>query len=262
MESNGMIQHLRKLCGVAALFGFLGCFAGLEGRAQSASPEALFEQANRAYEQGKFAEAIQTYSLLVQSGRTSPAIYFNLGNACFKAGRIGDALGHYLIAERLAPRDPDLQANIRFVRSAFYGNAPPERRLPGRWLGRLSLNEWTVLFAVGLWAFFGLLSLRLLRPNFRQVSRAWLRVVLFSLLVFGAGVVSSCLDRFSVQQAVVNHRDVILRHGPVTESPSLQTMADGQELRVLDTKNDWLQVSGASRGTGWVRQQDVWLLPR
>src|SRR5438132_12459707 len=52
----------------------------------AASPNAEFEQANKLYEQGKFKEAAAAYQSLIDRGAESPTIYYNLGNAWYKAG--------------------------------------------------------------------------------------------------------------------------------------------------------------------------------
>ena len=48
-----------------------------------------FDAANKLYEQGKFMEAAAGYQRLLESGRRSVVLYFNLGNARFKAGQVG-----------------------------------------------------------------------------------------------------------------------------------------------------------------------------
>ena len=69
----------------------------------------------------------------------------NLGNAWLKAGQIGRAVRAYRQAEALAPRDPDIRANLQIARNQAGDNNPA---LPGnrwtRWIGRLTLNEWTM----------------------------------------------------------------------------------------------------------------------
>jgi len=61
---------------------------------------------------------------------------------------------------------------------------------------------------------------------------------------------------------VVSVREAQLRHGPLEESASFQTLTDGQELLALDQNEGWIQVSGASRGVGWVKRDQVLLLGR
>ena len=61
-----------------------------------------FDQANRLYEQGKYAEAASAYENLLHADSNSPALYFNLGNARFKAGQSGRAIAAYRQAEAKA----------------------------------------------------------------------------------------------------------------------------------------------------------------
>src|SRR5262249_6562621 len=74
-------------------------------RAQNST--AAFESANKLYYENKFPEAAAAYEKLLRPGTASAALYFNLGNAWFKAGQIGRALAAYRQAEQLSPRDPD-----------------------------------------------------------------------------------------------------------------------------------------------------------
>src|SRR5688500_8636546 len=83
---------------------------------------ADFESANRLYEKGDYAGAAAGYQSVVQSGKASAEVYFNLGNAHFKNGQIGKAIASYRRAQELTPRDPDIRANLNFARGAVPGN--------------------------------------------------------------------------------------------------------------------------------------------
>ena len=68
------------------------------------APSDLFIQANRLYEEGKFAQSAAGYEKIIQAGSVSSALYFNLGNAWLKAGQFGKAILSYRQAEAIAPR--------------------------------------------------------------------------------------------------------------------------------------------------------------
>lgn len=221
---------------------------------------AQFEAANRLYEQGRFGEAVTAYQALLDQGHVSPAIEFNLGNAAFKAGQLGQAIFHYRQAERLAPRDPDIRANLGLARDAVPGTAtltPPAYR---RWLARLSLDEWTLLAAAATWLWLSLLALGQLRPQSRPALRGCTGAAGILAGLVGLGLGLTWRDVAQTTWAIVTQPDATLRHGPLDESPSLQSLHDGQELLVVDRKEPWLQVTGAARGSGWIRQDHVHLL--
>jgi tetratricopeptide (TPR) repeat protein len=227
--------------------------------AQAALPAAAFDQANRLYEEGRFAEAVSAYEKLAQSGQVSAALYFNLGNAYFKSGQIGRAIAAYREAQQITPRDPDLRANLQFARN----QTPSPTISPSRWqrwLGRLTLNEWTVLAAGAVWLWLLLLAILQWRP----VLRPTLRGYAFSLAVLVAllclCVVAALRETRFIRTAIVVAREATVRYGPLAESPTAFTVHDGAELRVLDQKDEWLQVSAGPGRIGWLRRDQI-LLP-
>jgi len=218
---------------------------------RAAVSAAAFESANKLYEEGKFTDAASAYAKLAQSGETSAALYFNLGNAFFKSGQIGRAVAAYRTAEQITPRDPDLRANLQFARNQVQGPTLSPGRWQ-RWLGRLTLNEWTVLAAIAVWLWLLLLAAR----QWRSALKPALRSYVLSLAVL-AGLLCACVaatlreTRFT-RTAIVITPDAVVRYGPLAESPTAFTVHDGAELRVLDQKDEWLQVSAGPRRVGWL----------
>ncbi len=80
-----------------------------------------FDAANKLYEEGKYADAANAYDKLLTNGTVSEAIYFNRGNAWFKAGQVGRAIASYRQARLLAPRDSALRANLQLGEDAARG---------------------------------------------------------------------------------------------------------------------------------------------
>lgn len=238
---------------------FLCCLVGRLNAAPSHDPVAAFEQANKLYEQGRFTEAATAYERLVERGSVSPALYFNLGNALFKAGQTGRAIVNYRLAERLSPRDPDIRANLQFARNSV--GAAPRKSPPWlRWFTRVTLNEWTMLAAGAVWLWLLLLTLGQRSAALKKPLRGYTAT---------AGVVSiflaACLgfavhERWGEATAIVVAPHAVIRYGPLDESQDFYTVKDGTELTVLDRKDDWLQVTDSSARTGWLRREQVILL--
>ena len=223
-------------------------------------PGAAFDAANRLYEEGKFEEAAAAFEHLLQGGEVTPALFFNWGNALFKAGRIGRAVAAYRQAEDLAPRDPDVRANLRFARNQVQG--PTLRAGLREYLLRtLSLTEWSWLTVAGFWSWLGLLVMRQVRPAARRTLRNWVFLAALLTLVFAAGLGLNLHARLAEKSAIVIVSDATVRNGPFEESPVAFTARDGAELRVLDQKEGWLQVTGGPRRLGWLPRAQVIVLP-
>jgi len=219
-----------------------------------------FDAANRLYEQSKFAEAAAAYENLLKPGAAATAVYFNLGNAYFKSGQVGRAISAYRQAELLTPRDPDVRANLQFARNQVQGpTLAPGRRQS--WLGRLSLNEWTLLATAAVWLWFALLILRLWRPGLKPALGSYLALTGSAAVMLGIGCAVVYYDSRLTRIAIVVSSEAVVRQGPLEESTPAFTAHDGAELRVLDRKDDWLQVSPDPGHSGWVRRNQLQLLP-
>ncbi|HET7624172.1 MAG TPA: tetratricopeptide repeat protein [Verrucomicrobiae bacterium] len=232
------------------LIAFSVCVSAL-----GADASAEFDAANKLFEQGKFKDAASAYEKMLASGAQSPALYFNLGNARFKAGEVGRAVAAYRRALQIAPRDPDVRANLEFIRNQVQSPTLP----PGpwqSWFEKLTLNEWTVLTFAAFWVFLILLILMQLRPALRKPLRifAVLSAVTTVLLACCLGAVISMR---STKIAIVTVDNVSVRNSPFEESQSAFTAHDGAELRVLDSKNGWLQVSAGNRRIGWLKREQT-----
>ena len=84
--------------------------------------EERFFKANQLYKEGRFEDAAKDFSELIQSGRGNGHLYYNLGNAFFRQGRIGHAILNYERAHVLIPRDADLNFNLRYARNQVRDN--------------------------------------------------------------------------------------------------------------------------------------------
>ncbi|MGO8698240.1 MAG: BatD family protein [Limisphaerales bacterium] len=258
MPETGSSHAKKILQGVGCLLLLFGAAAG--ARAEDVS--ARFLQANKLYEEGKFSQAAAAYEGLLRGGHISPAVYFNAGDAWLKAGQMGRAIYDFRRAEELAPRDPDIRANLQIARDhAGAGNAA----LPGtrwtRWVGRLTLNEWTVCASVSVALFFLLLTGRQISSAFVKATGGWPLVLGAVSVWLLACLGSSANQHLWEKSSIVLVSEAVVRRGPMEESQSAFTAHDGAELMVLSQDGDWLQVSDAARRIGWVPQKDVALIP-
>lgn len=220
---------------------------------------AAFDAANRLYAEGKFTEAATAYHDLAASNGISPALLFNLGNAHFKSGRMGASIVAYREAAHLAPRDPDVRANLKFARAQVQG--PTLRSSAWQdWLSTLSLREGTWLAAAALWVTLALLTLRQLRPAWRPALQNWTWLAAGLTLIFGALLALRLQSHLSKQIAIITSSDATVRNSPFDESPAAFTANDGAEFVVLDRKRDWLQVSDGAHRIGWLKSTNATLV--
>jgi tetratricopeptide (TPR) repeat protein len=223
--------------------------------------ESTFAEANRLYELERFPEAIESYSALLEQGVRSPALHFNLGNALFRSDQIGQAILHFRLAQHLAPRDPDIRANLQFARQHTNLPEPGSTSLWHRILLHLTLDEWTILTTITAWSWLALLALSQLKTHLRPALRPWiLALALTSLLSIIPLTTAWHLQHRPVAVVVVPHTSV--RFGPFAESQEHFTAPDGAELHILDQLNHWLQVRDSQGRLGWLTENHIARLPQ
>jgi tetratricopeptide (TPR) repeat protein len=221
---------------------------------------ADFSAANKFYAEGKFADAANAYEKILTSDATSPNLLLNYGNAEFKSGNLGKAIAAFHRAELLAPRDSEIRANLAFVRNQVQGVTVRESFWQN-WLGKLSLNEWTVFATIAFWLTFVLLGAKQLRPLLapRLKSAIWIfaALTIFSGTILGV----QAANHFSKQTAVVISAQATGRSGPFDDAQSAFTARDGAEFSVLDQRDGWVQVANGAGKIGWLPAKQVEILP-
>ena len=235
------------------------CAVGLGASPALRADAALdaFNQANRLYETGDFKSAAETYEKLLESGRCSDAIEFNLGNALFKSGQVGRAIYHYQRAAWLAPRDPDVRANLTFARRSVDPAYQSRDGWLSRGLHRASLNEWAMIAAVMWWLWLAQLAAGEWKPDLKRALRGYR-----TLAGLCAAVVSICLgwmayERLHPGVAIVVVPETSVHYGPLEESREHYKVRDGAELTILGRKDDWLQVEDTAQRIGWLPKAEV-----
>jgi len=219
-----------------------------------------FDAANKLYDEGKFPDAATAYEKLIMSGKASSTIYFNLGNALFKSGQLGRAIASYRMAEQLSPRDPDIRANLRFARNQVQAPTMATNPLQSS-LRRLTLNEWTILTAAAFWILFLLLAAGQLRPEARRLLRPYALLSLIVGLLLAAGLTYSFYYQRMVRIVIVTVPDALVRQRPLDTAPNAFPVHDGAEMRLLERRENWLQVSPDPSRIGWITQDNALIYP-
>jgi len=218
-----------------------------------------FETANRLYEQSKFKDAADAYQKLVDRKIESPTIYFNLGNAWYKAGQNGRAIAAYLQAERLAPRDPYVRFNLNFVRGKVNVGTVGAGTLVQRALRRLSVNEWTLLATAALWIALFLLATGEARADWRSSLRRYSAFAALVAACLIAATTSAVYDRNHIKPAVVIVPEAVVHYGPLDESKPFYNLHDGSEVRLIpdNAQGGWVRVEDASGRQGWLKRDQI-----
>jgi hypothetical protein len=111
-----------------------------------------------------------------------------------------------------------------------------------------------------VWIFFVLLILGQWRPHWRSGLRAWTVAAGGVALVVVASALWATRSVPNTRLAVVTQRDAVARLGPFEESQSAVDLKNGAELKILDQKEDWIQVTPDNQLRGWIMTNSVRIL--
>lgn len=223
---------------------------------------AAFEQANLLYEQGDYPAAADAFLELIKGDQASAAVHFNRANTLYQMGDIGLALVEYHRALALDPRDPDIKANIQFTREKLGPNVTVPKTFWQKFMLQITLNEWTLLAALPYWIWTLTWVISLAWAN----HPAWIRPLRqfggLCFVVTGLFLLMAAHERLGKEYAIVTSKEAVVRFGPFEESKSSHSLTDGLEVQLVDSKDDWRQIRDPRGQIGWVRENNLQLLPR
>ena len=243
-------------------FLILALMVSVAGMAQDA--DNRFKEANDAYNEGNFEQALTGYNTIEAEGLESAALYYNMGNTYYKMKDFPHAILYYEKALKLDPSDEDIRVNLEIANLAVVDKINP---IPQSFLAR--------------WR-------NILRSSFSADGWAWLSVAFFALLLtclfaflmsrrmglrklgFFVGLVALVCLAFSVvfafesQRALSRHDEAIVmtptvtaKSSPSDQSVDLFVLHEGTKVRVLDSARDWNKIRIADGSVGWLPATDM-----
>ena len=216
--------------------------------------DRIFADASRAYDENRLPDAVAGWESLLAEGQALPEILFNLGNVYYRSGRLGPAIRAYRHALSLAPRDPDVRANLGFAAQTA-GIDLPRRHLALRFLLDASRSEWLAAASFSFWLLFASFAGWILSPRFRFLSRPIAAAAALCLAVALAGLrAHSGLLRFPECVVVSGSQKVF--SGPLESATPLRSLPEGSIVRQLGQRGAWFEVQ-ADAVRGWIPSSAV-----
>lgn len=219
-----------------------------------------FDEGNRLYQEGDFAGAAASYNAVLQGGFESAELYYNLANAHFRLGDIGEAVLNYERAARLDPASDDIRANLALVNQRLQDRIEP---LPQFWL--LSVYDWWMgliprgalraLVAASYLLLGAALVMIVLRrpPGWRRGLVRTACAAAAITVVLGATLLVRETGLGSAEEAVVMAPEARVLSAPSEEGGlTVFTLHEGTKVRVDRRAGDWVEIVLADGKVGWL----------
>jgi tetratricopeptide (TPR) repeat protein len=228
------------------------------------SPQEAFRRAEALYQEERYLEAAEIYESILALGVEDGVLHYNLGNAHFKAGRLGRAIVSYERARKLLPGDEDVRANLAFASELVPDAVEP---VPLPLLVRWAVDLYRVLrpdvlariVSLSVLLAGGLVSVVLLDrwPALRNPALVALLVLAVVAAGAGASLAAKLYGERDRIEAVVVTENAYVRSGPGESSPRLAEIHEGLKVRVFGEREGYLQVSLANGLIGWIPREQL-----
>ncbi|MDY6822996.1 MAG: hypothetical protein SWH68_04240 [Thermodesulfobacteriota bacterium] len=220
-----------------------------------------FLNAVDAYEKGQYEAAANGFSRIAESGVRNGKLYYNIGNAWFKAGDIGRAILWYERAMPLRPGDPELVFNLSHARSFVKDKAPAENALWHAiffWRDMVQQRHmvWIAVIFNGLFA-IGLFWRMVLK---RYLPSAALYGCLFVVLAAGGTAGFNMAAERMTPKGIVLPASVSVKSGISDLSTELFVLHAGTKVSIEAEKKGYCRIRFADEKMGWVKQDNIGII--
>jgi tetratricopeptide (TPR) repeat protein len=230
--------------------------------AVSSDATSLFNEANEAYNSGKYDQAIEGYTTLLTGYKIkSPALLYNLGNAHMEKGSLGSAILNYEAALLLEPGFQPARKSLEKALGATKRNLPPPdaREVDQRLLARYYPLTPMQSFALTCAALAASLIMLLLHHWRRQPRLRWLCISLFFL---GAALQAMTIAHNYTWNKAPRLAVTLTKEAPVyfstaeTEKPRF-LLYEGDRILVDRMEGDWVRVHAHGGERGWTKKENA-----
>ena len=221
--------------------------------------EMLLRRADDAYLDARYKEALLHYRAVAEGGFGTADVWFNLGNACWRDGRLGEAV---LAWERALLRDPrhrDARANLSLARSSLIDDvvgaapAPAVERLARRM--PLAPVVWGLAGAWMLTVLAWLLRRR--KGSRRRLLALAAACGLLAVMALGALSAIGIWYHEVVERAVVTKPVAQVRAGPAPRFDAAFEVHEGLVVRIIAYEGPYARVRLDNERDGWILRRAI-----
>lgn len=221
--------------------------------------------ADKAYQENKYAEAIKMYENILATQGESAVVYYNLGNSYFKEKNMAKAVLNYERALLLNPGDADIRFNLDMARSKTVDQITPATEVfIVTWV-----NSLTNMQSERGWAKIGIVSFICLLVGLALYifsKRLFVRKIGFIGAVVLL-VVTVCANLFARQQkneqmdrtgAIVMSPTVTVKSTPDKSGTELFVLHEGTKVFVEDNSmKGWKEIRLEDGNKGWIPTEAI-----
>lgn len=223
-----------------------------------------FEQGNQYYQKENFQAAISSYESIINSGKESADVYFNLGNCYYKLHKVGPAVYNYEKALLLNPNDQEIKTNLDFARKMAIDDI---KIIPKVGFHKL-IQDFTSTYYYDTWAWiavalalvFFLFFLGYYFSGTTLKKRIFFTGMFVILLGITLSVSAGIFERNRLENekpAIVFAETAPVKSEPKTASPDTFILHEGTKVYILESIANWKKIELTDETTGWIESSAI-----
>ena len=242
-------------------------------------------KAEAAYNAGNYDEAIGIYNNIITTEGTSAPLFYDLGNAYYKAGQIGNAVLCFERAKKLDPRNKSILNNLNFTTAKVVdanraklkgkkGNVDYDEPSFLQTINRMisedrSSDSWAAFAVIAFLLLMGFIAIYVFVPNVLAKKTGFFSsiVFLFFTVVFIVFAFLAADYARSKDDAIITKSKVELLEKPEIDSKAVTTpLHEGTKVEILENEvskggsAEWYKVKLNSDNFGWINSNDLQII--
>ena len=220
--------------------------------------------ADAEYTKGNYQQAIKDYEELLKQG-VSAELYYNLGNAYYRADNITRAIINYERAFMLSPGDEDIRFNLQLAQSKTIDKiAPASEMFFVTWYQSLvnltSVDRWAYVAIVSIILVLLLVLIYLFADNLRLRKVGFFGAIAFLVLFILANIFAYQQKRQLENRngAIVIAPSASVKKTPADNSETTFVLHEGTKVKITDKSiSKWVEIEIADGRNGWVTNDRI-----
>ena len=226
--------------------------------------QTAFEQGNQYYAKENYQGAISSFESVVNSGKQSAELYFNLGNCYYKLHKVAPAIYNYEKALLLSPNGSEIKTNLEFARKMAIDDI---KVIPKVGFNKL-LSDFTSKYYYDTWAwiavFFAFLFLLFFIGYYFSQRTILKRVYFIGMFLWLVAIALSSASGFYEKNRNENERPAIvfaettpLKSEPKISAQDATVLHEGTKVYITESIANWKKVELTDETTGWIEDGSI-----
>ena len=226
--------------------------------------ESTLKEAEEAYAKEDYTQAIELYESVLKSYGESAMVYYNLGNAYYKAGKVAPAILNYERALLLNPGDSDTRFNLQVARQKTVDKIEPIGEFfLTRWIGTVedvySADGWAKWGVASFLLFIGCLVLFFFSKWIRLKKIGFFAGICFLLISLVANLFADSQQDKLLHRAdaIVFASTVTVKSSPDASGTDLFILHEGTKVTIKSMLGEWSEIQLEDGNVGWMPSKEI-----